>query len=500
MKKKLPVLLLFAIIIIGLFLRLYNINLADISYDEAVTITLSKKPLFKPLIEANLKYDAHPPLYFLLMHFWPDSSSLWPFRLMSVIFSTITILMVFLIANEIFDEKTALASALLVSLSSLHIEMAQFIRFYSFFACLISISFYFLLKAIKGDKGIFWVIYSIMTILCFYADPYTLFYFIAASMIIFFWKDKGILKKGIICHSAIFIVSIPSFIMLYIKAANNIVYLSPVSSFWHILIIPYNFFVFTLGNFSPYMGEGYSLNMNYIILLAFILIVYAYLFVKGVLTSRKKDNLLLLVTLFIPIILLYLITVKYYIPLAPKRFIFIIFVYYILISKGLCSISNKKIFSLLLLLIIAVNMVSLVYYYDGQITENPNWSSVAGFISSNSKGGDVIGASSNTAVVPFKYYYDGSLPIYGIPKDYDILSSDISIEPIKKFDKFINQTNFLPVVEGKILGHSRLWLISNRAETFDKEGILPSYLEKEHTLVYSQSFSPHTRLYLYALE
>ena len=91
--------MIYFILILGLGLRLVNLN-QSLWLDEAVQAITSQGSLLGVFQE--LSGDFHPPLYHLLMWCWVHSvgNSEIILRLPSVIFGTLTIYVVYLIAKE----------------------------------------------------------------------------------------------------------------------------------------------------------------------------------------------------------------------------------------------------------------------------------------------------------------------------------------------------------------------------------------------------------------
>ena len=72
--------------ILGFSLRLYGITSESIWLDEAFSIQLAKHGPFE--IIRKTASDVHPPLYYLLLHFWIDlfGASEFSVRFLSLLF------------------------------------------------------------------------------------------------------------------------------------------------------------------------------------------------------------------------------------------------------------------------------------------------------------------------------------------------------------------------------------------------------------------------------
>src|SRR3989344_7483761 len=135
--------ILFAILLLALALRVWGIDSRDIWYDELLTIQQSEKSI------SEINVDVPTPIHYYFVHlflFFGKSTSV--LGLPSVIFGLLTVLLVFLTAKRIADERVGLVAAFLLAISPMHIEFSQQILFFSYFVFFSLLSFYFLLNFI----------------------------------------------------------------------------------------------------------------------------------------------------------------------------------------------------------------------------------------------------------------------------------------------------------------------------------------------------------------
>lgn len=152
MKITKPLLLL--ILIIGLSLRLISLN-QSLWLDEAINVRAATQfgPLY--LITNYALGDFHPPFYHIVLHYWIKlfgQRELWV-RLPSVIFGLITIVYTYYLSLKLFSQQKfniwgreiewANVPALLLATSGLHIYYSQEARMYSFAAMATVMSVYY---------------------------------------------------------------------------------------------------------------------------------------------------------------------------------------------------------------------------------------------------------------------------------------------------------------------------------------------------------------------
>jgi Dolichyl-phosphate-mannose-protein mannosyltransferase len=119
--------------------RFYRLGDASFWGDEVFTLKAAALPWSTLWVTA---YNPTPPLYYSIIRLMMDVSvSEWWLRLPSAIFGTLTVLFAYLATKKISDSRAALASALLLTLSTINIEYSQEGRAYALVGMCIAMSF-----------------------------------------------------------------------------------------------------------------------------------------------------------------------------------------------------------------------------------------------------------------------------------------------------------------------------------------------------------------------
>lgn len=113
---------LLAIILIGLFLRVYHLQTQSIWFDEAFSVFESKMSL-PQLVETVASVENSPPLYFVFLHYWMMifGSSESAVRFLSALFGVLAIPVIYLVGRQLFNEEVGLLSAFILAISSFNI-------------------------------------------------------------------------------------------------------------------------------------------------------------------------------------------------------------------------------------------------------------------------------------------------------------------------------------------------------------------------------------------
>ena len=158
MNKDRPWLLLL-IILIAFMLRLTLLGQQSLWYDEGVTWLLSQMRYLSDLIQWTAA-DIQPPLYYLLI--WNShivfGQSEWALRFPSVVFNTLTIPLIYVLARRLFANwpsyrsLAALLAAAILALSPLMIYYSQEARMYTLLVFEATLASYLLLKIVHSAQ------------------------------------------------------------------------------------------------------------------------------------------------------------------------------------------------------------------------------------------------------------------------------------------------------------------------------------------------------------
>lgn len=190
---------LFVIIFaICIYLRLINIISEQLWEDEAFSIVLASSP--DNIFWRKAIGDIYPPLYYLLLRGWilMFGNSVFSTRLLSAIFSILTLPILYLIGKEIKDEKLALIIIFLYSISPFSIYYANEVRAYSLIHLLFTLSLYFGIKCLKSPNNFKnYLFLSLTGSLLIYTHYMGFIYYgiVLLGIIIFNKKEKSVFKK-----------------------------------------------------------------------------------------------------------------------------------------------------------------------------------------------------------------------------------------------------------------------------------------------------------------
>lgn len=372
--------MIYIILFVGLILRVVSLN-QSLWLDEATTALAAKMPI-SDFFSKFMPADFHPPLYYLVIHYWSllflpaqaGGISEISLRIPSVILGVGTVYIVYLIAKEL-KFKYPLVPALFLATSGLHVYYSQEARMYGLVTLLVS---YLVLCYIKRD----WVKFSILLPLVFLTDYLAIIILPALFIYIIMYKS-GEFKK-IIIASVPLTLAFSFWLPTFYKQISNGISLKESSSGWWNILGPVTFKNIALVPAKFMIGRISFENKNlYLALIVSISIVFVYQMLKS------KSKLLwswFLISLFLGIGL------SFFIPtLTYFRYLFILPAFYLLISENI----NKK----AIILVLFINILTTSYYLFNTRFQRENWREIATIV-----GQDKIVMPSNSQKEAFVYY------------------------------------------------------------------------------------------------
>ncbi|MFN8421025.1 MAG: glycosyltransferase family 39 protein [Anaerolineae bacterium] len=213
MKRLLPIL---AILVLALALRLIAVNTRVLWYDEAFAVLFSEKGvdamLYGTLTPVNgAAADVHPLLYYTSLNGWMKlfGESNYSVRLWSVILGLGTILAVYLLAKELYEERVALAAALITALAPFHVQYSQEVRMYALLGLLLISATWCFFRAIRTNKLIDWLGFGVLAGLSMYTQQLAAFYLASLGVIPFLLRRRDLILRTVLAAGLALLIYLP---------------------------------------------------------------------------------------------------------------------------------------------------------------------------------------------------------------------------------------------------------------------------------------------------
>jgi hypothetical protein len=457
--KRKEIFILLLCLFIGFSLRFYTFDRKSLWMDEIHTFNDSRDDLRGQIrfYKENPSY-LHTPLFFILTHqFYPFTKPERDLRIIPLIFGTLSILMIYLLAKQ-FSPLIALPCTLSLAFMTYHISLSQDGRSYSMLMLLGMATLYFFIKHLKTSKKGYLLLVALFFSVLFYTS-YSSIPFIVLSQILWFYRPNEEAKKPsfssfLILNGLILFFCLPWIIFLTVnykgQTAMDPFHVESAGSFGYIL---YG----VLHDWVPH---------------APLMIVSVILLILSPIFSKFRKNALILLAVFIfPIGGLYLfcksinvthfVTSRYFINFLPLFFITL----YLSLEAIELNFEGLKRFLrlrfLFVILFIASNLIILPLYYR---SEKQDFNGLVTYLKGHVREGDKIFVGATGYMPPILHHF-GSYPEHR----HHIMRLWKDSEKIIRVEKsFFYKNKALMMIYSKtccseyVLDGSRLWIVVDR--------------------------------------
>jgi len=389
--------LIFCVLLFSLIIRLINLN-QSLWLDEAIQAWAISSFSLKDFFTKFSPTDVHPPLSYLINFFFSQifGYSVIALRIPSVIFSLISIYLIYKLAKTFLPKKLSILPSILLATSGLHIYYSQEARMYSLVLMLVTASIYFLLIHFKTGKGLFY--YFISSLAAIYSH-YLAWFILPLHLLITFFTRKAKLKTILTTQLIMVFSYLPWLPILKTQVKAGLL---ASSTTWgnvvgglnlkNLSLIPVKFLI---GRISIDNNLYFSLTM----LLPVLLVLYLFFIL---LRSKNQNKNTLFSWLIVPFLLAVIVSFKMPV-LSYQRLFFTLPALYLLLSLAISLLPNKKqLFFIAALLMI--NIISSGVYLFNSRFHRENWKDLAAALKEKNTNNYPV-AIISTVKAPLEYYY-----------------------------------------------------------------------------------------------
>lgn len=404
---------LFVILFFSLILRLPLIN-GSLWLDEAAQALESLRPLAQQL---DIAKDFQPPLMHLLLHFAQKISTAewWMRSITSLVPGILTVWLTYMIGKRV-NKKVGLLAALLLATSSLHIFYSQELRPYSLPAFFAVLSFYLFLKLLRGENKGCKTRYGLVAANALGLYSSYLFPFVLISqflyIIIFLREQLSQRFLDFFTSSAIFAPWLPFFFEQLRVGQSWRVKLpgwDQVVSLPQLKALPLTVAKFFYGIVNIDVSL-YFVVSSLIFALLIIFAIMSHTKHSTFSIQRLKNNDFLLVSVFWLLALPLIWSISFIIPvLRPKRVLFLLPSFYLLLSFLVFQLKEKTLQKLFIAFLLLVNSYGVLSYWIKLELQREDWRGLATEVEEKFDPSEtVILQSFDEPFAPWRYYADTS--------------------------------------------------------------------------------------------
>lgn len=472
----------------------------SIRLDESQSIWISTKT--PASILRFTAEDVHVPLFGLLLHFWMQvfGTDISMVRIMSLVLFLATLPPLYLLTKESSNQRTALLTTALFSLSPFVVWYSNEARMYTLFTFSACLSHLYYLRVIRsvGKNGKLG--YFMATALGFYTHYFFLF-LLSVQLLYVWWRflkvvasDPNTVQMGW-WRTARTHLSLPLTILGLVGAAA-------------LLFMPWVGYVISRGSASgtkPLIPAptGYSILQTFALFLfgfqgvtvqsviislwpLVAIVLFAIFTQQKRVVTRNFDYFL--VASFLPVAMVY--AASFIRPIFLSRYlIFVVPSLFYLMAVVILN-HSRKIALVLSLAVMTVMGSFLIYQNVFAVTPlKENYYAAATYLRSQAGPWDVIAVSAPFTVYPIEYYYTGAVRIDTIPF-WDRFSQG----GIPEF----TEEKLAQQIEGYRERYSRVFILLSYNQGYEKR--IVDYMDTHYEMLDSQKFSEGIQVRVYKLK
>jgi len=525
----------------GGVLRLLLLNSKSMWLDETFSVWMAGHSL-PDMLHWIVQIDQHPPLYYGLLHYWMMFTGDTPrdVRLLSVLFGTATIPVMYWIGKRIVGQVAGVAAAMFMALSLFNVFYAQEARMYTLLTFNASLAIYALVRLLTNPRSVrpigsqFWeALRPGRTPVPVEPAPKKEFSYRDESAQTgwrtwFRWAsvqgvETDLAWVGFIVFSALtllthntavlFLFTINVFVlglMLFQhlgKSGPQPAFQAP--SLWNWVKAQVGIFLLWSPWLSAFLQQARRVDQQFWIpsptwdavlqtlktflndstpnrhgMSDMVLIVYVLILLLGLWHFRKKlSQFLFLAVLFIlPFAAELLISLRR--PIYSDRtLIWTTIPLFLVLAAGITQLKFRPLILVTLISLGALNLFSDGDYF--RFYQKEDWDTPAGYVANFAEKDDLVLFNSNFVVVSFDYYFKPYKEKYsievverGLPLD---LYMDGVLEPKMTRDD-------VPALLALIQGHKRVWLVYSHDWYTDPLGLIPQTLASQMKVTREREF------------
>lgn len=401
---------LLAILLVALFLRLYQLETKSIWLDEATEISIARNGFVQ--ITGLSLLDRNFPLHYLLLHYWMllFGDSEFSVRLPSALFGLLSVAMLYKVGALLFGKETGLIGAVIMAISGYQVYYSQEARPYAMMLFLALVSFYFFLRLFEGGKDYrVLAAYVLSAVLLISSHIYGLFFVVAQALFLLGYYALEALRRRseqdrnfrawALAGGALAIASVPVFLYFAYQLTQPAVY----QKSW----IKKSLEIQSLDeSFTAYAGAPQSYSPVLLLLLTF----FALISVVALARSKEQRAKLYLLSLWLVVpIALPLLLSRLVIPIWFDRYsIGALPALYLLAAEGIRTVGSVGALRAYRQVVPFAALAVIIFFSIGVLQDNyaagkEPWRALVKYVEATAEPGDLVFIASG-AREPYDYY------------------------------------------------------------------------------------------------
>jgi hypothetical protein len=538
--------LVILITLIGGGLRVLLLDKNGMWLDETFSVWLANHNLTE-MLQWTVKIDQHPPLYYLLLHFWIALNGDTPYdvRMLSALFGAGAIPVIYLIGKRMSGAVMGLAAAVILALSPFHIYFAQETRMYTLLTFNAAAAIYALVRLLTDSRSASPIGSQLREYLRAWragvpveTDNGGGFSYRDETRYQTGWRawisrhrwppvqtmETDLAWIALIVFSAatmlthntavLFTLAVNGFVLGLLlfqrikKPGTPPTFQAP--SFWNWAKAQFGIFLLWSPWLVPFLQQSSRVYQEFWIpkpgwgtvfhaLASFLnssmsylqgnqavgmWLLYALVFGLGLLHYRKKMSHFLFLAALFAVPFLGELIVSIRRPIFYDRtLIWITIPLFLILAAGVAQLKFRFLIIVGVGILATINLFSAADYY--RFFQKEDWSIAAGYVANFAEKDDLVLFNATWVQIPFDYYFETYEELYSIQVEKHGV-------PVDLFDRGILEPKMTESdISGLISlmsGHSRVWLVYSHNWYTDPLGLIPQTLASKLALIRQRDF------------
>lgn len=411
-----PALAVYVCVLLAFALRIYRLDFQSLWSDEGYTLDIAREGLETILARVSTT-DIHPPLYYLLLHFWELIAGLSEFavRYFSVIPAVLCIPFLFAIGRRLFGSRAGVFAAFIGIATPFAIVYSQEIRMYALVMLLSVGSTYFFICMLNDSSRRITAGYLLISVLALYTHYYSVWVLGAENLVVLVLLarrslDLSFLRRWIALQVSIALVYLPWLPVLL-----------TVGGWWRNAWVPKPSLTEMVRQTWLAFNTGLMVDAPSSILSFGMVLVWVIGLMAWIRRPTRTTTGILMITAYLLVPILGAIAMAQQRAIfSPKHIIVALPAYVLALAFLVDRVADWNrglaVFSLILIFAPFVGGIN-DYFFDVDFWKTDIRAAVR-YIQSNEQPGDAIATDDPTT---FNYYYRGTAPVMQLPLEYPVV-------------------------------------------------------------------------------
>jgi hypothetical protein len=534
------------ITLIGGVLRLMLLGNKGLWMDETFSMWIASHSV-ADMLHWIVTIDQHPPLYYLLLHYWMALNGDTPsdLRMLSALFSTATIPVIYLIGKRMSGRMVGLIASIILAVSPFNIRFAQEARMFTLLTFNASVAIYALVRLLTDPRAfsrpigsqfreylhawrtgrpvepdgeedfsykdesrkpsrfrawiyrhrwlpiqaietdLAWVVFIIFSALTLLSHNTAVLFPLATNIFILglmlFQRGKQPTSPPNFKAPSFGNWVKAQFGIFLLWSPWMVAFIQQASRVYQDFWLPKPTWGTLIQTIETFLDES---TMGQFGQALWIWVLFAVVLCLGLLYFRKKISLFVFLAALFAIPFLGELAVSLRRPVFLDRtLIWTTIPLFLLLAAGITQIRFRFLIIVVVGVLGTVSLFSAGDYY--RFMHKEDWSDPAGFVANFAQKDDLVLFNASRAQIPFDYYFTPYEDLYAIQVEKHGV-------PVDMFDSGLLEPKMtesdIPGLLSMLSGHSKVWLVYSHNENTDPNGLIPQTLASVMNLVVTRDY------------